>query len=190
SCERTFVARSVLPVTWLDFAARPAGKTALLNWAVEQDALNAGFSIERNDPSVNNWNQIGYVQRDGADGVANYQFTDIEISPGNTYNYRLRQEDSDGAASYSEIRAVTFGAAFGLSVFPNPANNFVILNTGSGVGENLQYVLYDPTGRKVSEGTMNGGQVRINMNQFPTAIYQILVTDGAGYREVARVVKR
>jgi hypothetical protein len=190
SCERTFVARSVLPVTWLDFAARPAGKTALLNWAVEQDALNAGFSIERNDPGVNNWNQIGYVQRDGADGVANYQFTDIEISPGNTYNYRLRQEDSDGAASYSEIRAVTFGAAFGLSVFPNPANNFVILNTGSGVGENLQYVLYDPTGRKVSEGTMNGGQVRINMNQFPTAIYQILVTDGAGYREVVRVVKR
>lgn len=190
SCGRTFTFVTDLPVTWLEFTARVSGKTALLNWSVEQDALNAGFAIERNLAGTNSWLQIGYIQRSGPDGTANYQFTDVEVSAGNTYNYRLRQEDADATISYSDIRTVAFEDAFGLSVVPNPANDFVMLNAGSGTQENLRYSLYDPAGRKVSEGTMNGGQVRINMSQLPAAIYQILVTDGAGYREVARVVKR
>lgn len=190
SCERTFTARLVLPVTWLDFTARPSGKTSLLNWSVEQDALNAGFAIERNAPGTNNWQQMGYAQRSGADGTANYQFTDEQVAAGNTYNYRLRQEDLDGASAYSEIRTVTFDDALGLTAVPNPANDFVALNTSSGEQENLRYTLFDPAGRKVSEGTMNGGQVRINVSLLPAAIYQVLVTDGAGYREVVRIVKR
>lgn len=185
-----FTFGDALPVTWLDFTARPAGKTAFLNWSVEQDALNAGFAIERNTPGINNWEQVGYSLRSGLDGVATYTFTDDQVEAGHTYHYRLRQEDLDDATAYSEIRTVAFEDAFGLTVVPNPTNNFVLLNAGTGSVENLRYTLYDPAGRKVSEGSMNGGQVRLEMANLPAAIYQVLVTGDAGYREVARVVKR
>jgi hypothetical protein len=190
SCSRSYILANALPVNWLNFTAQPSGKAALLNWSVEQDALNAGFAIERTTPHLNNWGQVGYAQRVGPDGIANYQFTDEQVQAGNTYNYRLRQEDVDGTTSYSEIRTVTFGAVIGLSVVPNPANDFALLNTGADAQENLRYALYDPAGRKVAEGLLNGGRARLNLSQLPAAIYQVLVTDNAGYREVARVVKR
>jgi hypothetical protein len=190
SCSRRYTLVSILPVNWLGFTARAAGKTALLSWSVEQDALNEGFAIERTQTNINTWQQVGYAPRTGLDGAANYQFTDTEVSAGNTYNYRLRQEGSDGSTSFSDIRTVAFDGAFELSVFPNPSNGFVTLNTGTSAQGNLQYTLYDPAGRKVSEGTISGGQIQINLNHLPAAIYQVLVTDGAAYREVVRVVKR
>jgi len=190
SCEQVLTARLVLPVTWLDFIARPSGKTSVLNWSVEQDALNAGFAIERNNNDINSWIQVGYAHRTGADGVMDYQFTDTEVIAGNTYNYRLRQEDTDGNISYSEIRTVAFGEVSGLTVVPNPASDFVLLNAGTDAQENLRYALYDPAGRKVAEGMVNEGQARLDLSQLPAAIYQVLVSGNAGYREVARVVKR
>ncbi len=190
SCTRNYFLANVLPVNWLNFTARASGKTALLSWSVEQDALNAGFAIERTTPAINNWEQVGYTQRTGEDGIANYLFTDEQVEAGNTYLYRLRQEDVDGAISYSEIRTVTFGDVWGLVAVPNPTNDFVVLSTGESGQSKLRYTMYDPTGRKVSEGQMNNGRVRVDMNLLPAAIYQVLVTDEAGYQEVVRVVKR
>jgi len=70
SCSRTFVFRTVLPVSWLEFSARPVGKTARLNWTVEQDALNVGFGVERSPAARNNWRQIGYLFTNGISPTA------------------------------------------------------------------------------------------------------------------------
>nr|MDH4473196.1 T9SS type A sorting domain-containing protein [Fluviicola sp.] len=41
--------------------------------------------------------------------------------------YRLKQVDTDGAISYSEIRNVSLGFGNDILLFPNPANDFFTL---------------------------------------------------------------
>lgn len=189
SCSRSFIFRTILPVSWLDFTAYPAGKTARLNWTVEQDELNEGFGVERRTEGRYDWQQIGYVATDRINGRTSYTYTDESVNSGNTYNYRLRQEDTDGRHGFSEIRTVTFGADAGLALRPNPAGDFALLSVG-GIAGNLRYELYNSLGQQVNAGQVVEGFTRIDLRQLPTAVYQLVVSDDQGYREVARLVKR
>ena len=190
NCLITVTFVTVLPVEWLSFIARPVGKTTRLEWSVVQDELHRGFAVERTTSGANNWRRIAYVSRRGNDGRADYAHTDEAVENGTTYLYRLRQEDADGATAYSDIRVVTFGAEAGLRIAPNPANGIALLSAGADAPEHLRYAVYDPAGKKVSEGNMTAGRARLDMRQLPAAIYQILVTDGTNYREITRIVKR
>lgn len=189
SCSRSFIFRTVLPVTWLEFTAGPVGKSARLNWIVVQDGLNAGFGIERSPTERNSWRQIGYLTTNGINGQTRYHYTDETVAAGNAYNYRLRQEDADGQRSFSEIRTVAFGADAGLALRPNPAGDFALMSVG-GAPENLWYELYNSLGQQLNTGTVTGGFARIDLRVLPTAVYQVVVSDGSGYREVARLVKK
>jgi hypothetical protein len=191
SCIRTFTFTTVLPVSWLSFTARPVGKTSLLSWSVTQDLLNEGFTIERSSSFSSNWEVIGYSESTRITGNENYSFTDANVRLGNTYLYRLRQQDSDGAISYSEIRTVTFsGNNSGITVRPNPAGDFVILTTPTNAFETLSFVLTNALGQKISEGNLPSGQSRIDLANLPAAVYQIIISDHSDYWEVIRVVKR
>ena len=189
SCPRSYVLVDILPVTWLNFTAQAVGKTARLNWAVEQDEFNAGFGVERSLSGSYVWQQVGYVSTDNISGQTAYAYTDETVSPGNSYNYRLRQEDADGQRSFSEIRTVAFGADAGLVLRPNPAGDFALLNVG-GTTEKLQFELYNSLGQRVNMGSMTDGFARVNLSGLPTAVYQVVVSGNEGYREVARLVKR
>jgi len=189
SCENSFVLRSVLPVSWLDFNVVKRGKSARLNWSVAQDETHLGFGVERRMQGTNNWSEKGYVRRNGPAGQATYTFTDETVLAGRTYHYRLRQEDAGGRRNFSDIRSVSFGEDAGLSLRPNPAENFVLLNLG-GIPGNVRYELYNSLGQQVDAGRVVNGFTRINLRTLPTAVYQLVVNDDAGYREVARLVKR
>jgi hypothetical protein len=191
SCTGNFFARLILPVDWLSFSARPVGKTALLSWSVTQDLLNEGFTVERSSSASNNWEEIGYSESTRIAGDETYSFTDVNVRSGNTYLYRLRQQDSDGAISYSDIRTVTFSDdSFGVSARPNPARDFVILTTPENAPEALSFTLTNALGQRINTGQLSSGQTRINLANLPAAMYQIIVSDNNSYREVIRVIKR
>jgi len=191
SCSGNFFARIILPVNWLTFDARPSGKTALLSWSVTQDLLNEGFTVERSAPAATNWEAVGYTESTGVAGNENYSFTDSNVGPGNTFLYRLRQEDSDGAISYSEIRTVTFSDdTNGVSVRPNPAGDFVLLSTLRNDPETLHFILTNGLGQTISTGKFPSGQVRVNLTDLPPAMYQIVISGKNNYREVKRIIKR
>jgi len=101
----------------------------------------------------------------------------------------LHQVDADGRRSFSEIRTVAFGADAGLALRPNPAGESALLSVG-GTSENLRYTLYNSLGQQVNTGSLTEGSARIDLRGLPTAVYQVVVSDGSGYREVARLVKK
>jgi hypothetical protein len=192
SCARSLTLRTtLLPVDWLAFDARAVGKAAQLDWAVVQDEAHAGFTIERQTTSSSNWTSVGYLARTATDGEATYQFTDQEIVAGNTYLYRLRQEDVDGTTSYSTVRSVTFDeAAYGISIWPNPTNDFVTVVLGSSLPEELTYELFSSLGQRIASGKVLSGRARISLGELPAALYQVVISNGTDFREVIRVVKR
>lgn len=191
SCTRNFFARTVLPVQWLSFNAHPEGKSAQLNWQVEQDENHIGFAVERSITSGSQWTQIGYVLRSENNGFATYNFTDATVTPGNAYLYRLRQEDADASFNYSVIRAVNFLADDdNVTAWPNPANDVLNLALGQGTPENLKYSLYNPVGQRIMSDKITAETTTIELGELPPGVYQIHVTDQHNYHQLIRVVKQ
>jgi hypothetical protein len=191
SCTGNFFSRLILPVSWLSFTAQPVDKSALLSWAVTQDLLNEGFTVERSSSTANNWEVIGHTESTGIAGNENYSFTDFSVQPNNTYFYRLRQQDVDGTTNYSVIRTVSFaGDNTGINVRPNPAGDFVLLTMPANAPEALNFILTNALGESIKTGQFSSGQTRINLADLPTAMYQIIVSGENSYREVIRIIKR
>lgn len=191
SCDRIFTAtENPLPVEWLSFTAAPLGKTSQLEWSVIQDEAHRAFTVERSTDGRSGWQDLARLDRVGGNRAAEYSYNDADVIGGNTYFYRLRQEDSDGTTDYSAIRAVTFGAAGSITAFPNPASNWLNVQTGNDLPDNLSFQLINPLGQLVSSGRLQGGSTQINVAQLPTSVYQLVVTDGKAIREVLKVVVR
>jgi hypothetical protein len=191
SCTGNFFSRLILPVSWLSFTAQPVDKSALLSWAVTQDLLNEGFTVERSSSTANNWEVIGHTESTGIAGDENYSFTDFSVQPNNTYFYRLRQQDVDGTTNYSEIKTVSFaGDNTGINVRPNPAGDFILLTMPTNAPEALNFILTNALGESIKTGQFSSGQTRINLADLPTAMYQIIVSGENSYREVIRIIKR
>jgi PKD repeat protein len=174
----------ILPVEWLSFSAVPAGKNALLNWKVNQEEDNVGFTVERSSATDNNWQALSWVPTaEGVNRTVCYDFTDVTTRAGTTYYYRLRQQDLDGQTSFSDVRTVAFGKAGALAAWPNPTDN--LLTVQSSV-PSADYTLLNSLGQTLRTGKLVNGQATLDLQDLSPAIYLLRV----GEEEVLRVVRR
>jgi hypothetical protein len=175
---------SSLPVEWLNFTASANGKTSSrVEWMVNQDEAHAGFTVQRanrEDPSV--WIDLAWVDAAAGAESVRYSYDDRQITPGQSYFYRLRQEDVTGATDFSPIRSVSFAQQEVTSVLPNPTNG--ILQVIAPSGEET-YRLLDPTGREVMRGLISNQRAELDLSGLPRAVYLLRVGD-----EVVRVVRQ
>ena len=183
--------QNVLPVEWLTFTARPEnGTAARLDWSVIQDGLGSGFGIERRDGETGTFRQLAWILDNGIIGETAYTELDALPATGQAYYYRLRQEDRDGAVSYSPIRSVSFKGEeiSSAAIVPNPAGPVAeVVLTGPLRAQT--YRIVDQLGRTLRQGQLTGSRTALNLANLPAAVYQV-VLEGEGYREVLRVVKR
>ncbi|RPD45154.1 T9SS type A sorting domain-containing protein [Paracnuella aquatica] len=96
-----------------------------LSWETAMEQNNAGFQIQRK--VGNNWETIAYIPSKAPNGNSNsairYQYAD-----NNTFQavsqYRLQQEDLDGALAYSDVKSVRgIGHVGTLLIYPNPSES-------------------------------------------------------------------
>jgi hypothetical protein len=184
--EVRFGTAPALPVEWLTFRAAPRGKTAHLQWTVNQDEEHRGFMVQRRTDEANPWEDLRWIDAQSGSETVTYQHTDRDVREGSTYYYRIRQEDRDGQTDFSPIRSVSFDGPTGTVAFPNPTEDLVNLRTN---GEYTIYRLYDTGGRLLREGPVRGGMATIPITELPAGVYQIQVAGPAG-GDITRVVKR
>lgn len=206
-CFNTFTYQSSqLPVEWLSFTARPEGKSAQLNWAVNQDDLHAGFEVQRSRGGAADWEAITYVNALPGTEAVNYAFTDTDVLPGRTYLYRLRQTDIDGGEDFSQVRSVRLaGDASELLVYPNPTDGMLTIQyplddwaTGAGAAQasmeaavdGPRFELYNALGQRAAAGVLTGERTTIAVGELPAGTYQLVVRDGGEAPRSVRVVVR
>ncbi|EJF52677.1 hypothetical protein SapgrDRAFT_0948 [Saprospira grandis DSM 2844] len=141
------------PIEWLFFnAERQSSSTVLLSWASETERDNQGFEVERMFDYETDFSQIDFVQGQGNSTTTNYySYTDNNSYENTTY-YRLRQVDFNGDFEYSEVRAVnnTEAESVDISVFPNPASDFVNIRFSQlKTSSKVNFKLLDVLGRQV-----------------------------------------
>lgn len=178
---------ALLPVEWLSFEAEAAGKTARLDWSVTQTVDHAGFDVERRTATRSDWQTLGWVAaREGA-ATVDYQFTDANVLPGETYLYRLRQRDLDGQEDLSAVQSVTFGEATTAAIFPNPATTRARLISPAKEGN---YQLLNAAGQELLSGALSNGNTELLLDALPAGLYFVRLTAIDGAQEVVRLLRR
>lgn len=178
----------VLPAELIAFTGNCKDKTKKLLWSTYTETNNDYFEIETLD-SENEFISIGKVSGSGNSNVLrNYEY---EIENTSFNYYRLKQTDFNGTYKYSEILHLDCGTENTISVYPNPASEYIFIQTDK-ESENLEWMIYDYNGKMILTGKVydeNSLVHKIDIADLPKGIYFIIVSDGGNFREEMKWVK-
>jgi len=76
-----------------------------------------------------------------------------------------------------------------LSIFPNPAKDFLTLKVENPDNENLFYQLYDNSGKLLATKKLRGNEIRIDMSSLIPATYFLKVKDNNKDVKTFKIVK-
>lgn len=175
-----------LPVTLTSFTAKPSLNSVTLNWATSAEINNDYYQVLRaGDDQV-----FSSVSTQTANNKAStYTFIDKAPLKGNNY-YKLLQYDKDGKVSDLGTRVADFNIDNEVTVYPNPASEWVGFDLGNYAGKTVKVTLTETSGRLViNQNIVN--QSRSNKIQLPTGltpgIYSLTIT-GEGLNKVSKLV--
>ena len=104
---------------------------------------------------------------------------------GNELVFKIGDEDCD--AIYGELHGVEEMNENGFSVYPNPANGVLVVETchGASLPTNAEYRIANMMGQTLLQGTINCENQRIDINTLPAGMYFLMVEG-----ETMKFVKR
>ncbi len=136
-----------LPVEMINFDAQLNQERAVdVTWTTISEINSDHFIVEKSN-NLTDWSFVDQLA--GAkNSETNLDYSSIDPSPylGTSY-YRLKQVDTDGTYSYSDVRTVSINLNEGIMVYPNPAEGYFTI-----AGKNIttdQITLVDALGKVV-----------------------------------------
>jgi hypothetical protein len=189
SVQHPITVQQPLPVTFLTFNAYRKEATAVLDWITATEQHNKGFDIERSHDG-NSWSKIGFTATKAVNGNSSekldYTFIDEQPLTGINF-YRLKQTDLDGKYTYSEVRQVVFDKAGNISLYPNPAKEYVTI-TGLKGSETI--FLYSVTGQLLGTHQANArGIYGLPLHGLAKGIYYVKVSSKDVYRNFKLIIE-
>jgi len=169
-----------------NLTATPAN-SILLNW--QDNSVNEdGFRIESATNANGPWSLIETTAPD----ITSYTHTGL-IS-GVEYFYRIQAFNSNGASSFSNI-ASSVEVATGVSesifskltIYPNPAENVVIINN---VPHSSTLRISDLTGNIKYESLIVSDRESVNLSDFKAGVYMIQIKNNESTLSKKLVVRR
>ena len=147
---------SVLPVELLDFQATPCNVNSVcLDWTTATEHDHKHFEVLRSEDGYDFYELVRInVGVKGLNGQHKYYYEDSEPFEGINY-YRLKQVDLNGRFKLYPVIAVKMKSQHRLQfkISPNPnTGDFTIHSAGLPVGETVQVMIYEVTGKIVHQG--------------------------------------
>ena len=179
-----------LPIVLASFSAQQNDGVVNLDWTTALEINGDRFAIERSSNAGAGWDDIGTVQAVGNSATTEkYSFADNSPVQG-TAEYRLKMIDKDGKFAFSEVKTIRTGLVTSVSVYPNPARDFVNVTLGSASGFTL-IRLYNQGGQMLQEKSLNnpgGTIVPLAVSGYPEGNYIVVVTGADGSRSTSKVL--
>ena len=181
----------ILPIILSEFSAVLNQGAVDLSWTTTAEANSDHFAVQRSTNAGSSWSVIGTVAANGNSDVAiNYTYTDNKPAQG-TSEYRLQLVDKDGKYTYSEVKSIRTGIVTSVSVYPNPARDFVNVTLGGNAGETMLIRLFNQSGAVLLEKNISnagGTTVPLAVSSYPEGNYLIVVSAADGSRQVSKLV--
>jgi len=170
----------VLPVVLSDFtASTKKDRTVLLSWYTSGEMNLMDFELQRStDGSA--WENIGTVDaKNNISTTESYSFVDVKPAAGINY-YRLIMRSTNGLSNNSPARMVKIAPSATISMFPNPANNFVHVSLNDSDSE-ANITLITPLGQVMASSTVGNGAhstTTFNITNYPAGVYFVRLESG------------
>jgi hypothetical protein len=175
---------AVLPVKLSAFAVKLSGAVAIITWTTDMEANSNHFNIEHSVDGIS-WTTIAEVKSKGNSSIkTNYTYTDdLKISA--TVSYRLKMVDQDEAFAYSPIRSVKADVQSTMNIYPNPATNYVVINSKNNSVKNVQLINRNGQVVKQANGTNN---INLTVSEFTAGNYFVKVSDSTGNTQTFKLI--
>ena len=177
---------AVLPVKFGSIKAYEKQNGIQLDWKVYSENKVKSYEIERSADgrSYTTVGSLPALYNNTADG--DYGFFDANPLSGTSY-YRIKNNDLDGKSAYSIVIRVNRNKTIkGLSLYPNPVVNGIVLLQGSDLGRgNYKLNIFGANGQEIFKQQIkhNGGTITHTI-ELPSTIskgvYMLSVKDENG----------
>lgn len=187
---------TVLPIGLTEFSGYYSeySRSNELTWVTDSETNNDYFVLERSADGIN-FGAIADIDGQGDSYIENtYTYFD-PIESSDTYYYRLKQFDFDGASSYSDVIAIESewdNSEFFRSLFPNPAKTKINLVTSQRIKKDpIQLTFINAQGSVVKTqelmGYTNAANYGIDVSTLNSGVYTVQLVSG-DESEVRKIV--
>jgi len=175
----------LMPIELSVFDVHAENTGALLNWTTPSEEKESYFAIERSNDAIL-FDSMGIVPGSGVSTVQHdYSFFDTKL-PKSTLYYRLKQTNSDGSSTYSEIRVLEFQTdvaevVANYLVYPNPASSYLVFESSEVSKSDLNLEIYSSCGSSILKMSIPGANLRVQvaLPQLPDGFYIVAVKNPA-----------
>jgi len=160
-----FAPANTLPVELSSFTVSASGKSALLKWETTTEKSNAGFEVLKSSDKKT-WNSMTFISGKGTTTEKQvYSYSDKNVT--GTVYYRLKQVDTDGTATLSEILSFNgTPAAFEVSGnYPNPFNPATTIRFTLPVASQVVVKVHNIIGQQIA--TLVNGKLEAGLQEIP-----------------------
>ena len=166
---------TVLPLQLIDFTGSRQPDHNQLQWKTADEVNTQQFGIERSSDGVS-FTTIGTIKAAGG-GNNSYNYQDKTIYNNKVY-YRLKMSDIDGHFTYSNIIWINSQQTGIVSLYPNPAREWVNISIGNSGMINTTATLYSSDGILLQKILITAPQQQINTHKLAKGIYVLKFGDG------------
>jgi N-acetylneuraminic acid mutarotase len=165
-----------LPIKEVVLSGVSLDKVNRLGWQTIDELNTDHFVVERSLEGTR-FDSVGIVAAVGS-GDNNYSFADQQLPASPVFFYRLDMIDKDGNASYSQTIMLHAPTAAGLSLYPNPARDIVILQLKDNSLVNTPLSVLDIGGHLIKEVLITGQQQTITLPGLARGTYLLRLANG------------
>jgi hypothetical protein len=188
----TLSANGTLPIILSQFDVEQSNKEVDLSWTTDMESNSDHFAVQRSTNAGARWDVLGTVAAKGNSSVTvHYSYTDGNPASG-VNEYRLQSVDKDGKFTYSEVKTIRNGLIGNISIFPNPAKDYVNVTLGSdATAGSLSIRLISQSGQLLAERkvTNTGGtMVSLPVSNYPSGNYLIQVVGQDGTQQISKLL--
>lgn len=173
---------STLPVTFLSVKGLPGTNGNTVAWETTNEATNH-FEVQKSNDG-NTFNTIANVpfNAKATTNSTKYQYVDVNKA-GDVQYYRIKVVEPGNDSVFSQIVSIKNGvltnATLSLTVFPNPASDYVMIKTSGNDLLNKELVLVNMSGMELRRTRITNAtnQTQMNVSTLPKGVYAIKLMD-------------
>jgi hypothetical protein len=170
-----------LPVIMKSFTVDALHCQAIIKWETSQEINTSHFNVLRKRTQDANFLPLIKIVAKGNSNV-NSSYSYIDLTPENGLNqYIIQSVDIDGKSEMSETRSAMLDCGDNISVFPNPANDYLMIQFNTSKDGVYQIKLTDISGRTILayEPRIEKGvkTIKLDTSHYAAGFYHVSVTN-------------
>lgn len=166
------------PIELIDFSGQAADEGNFLTWTTGSEVNSKFFTLERSRDGQTFESIVNIEAAGNSETAITYEFMDVNFICADEFYYRLNQTDFDGQVNLIDetvrIERESCGLEIG-AISPQPASDQFTVEFSTAADQEVQFGLYDMTGKQVSMLDVNAeagfNQTTFDVSALPKGMY-------------------